>query len=377
MGLLLLLPAIAAAQTLSNSRIDWPRIHWDPSTLKLIQKGGVYARMTRTSAGLLCCFEHNGDCWTRQSNDEGKTWQPEVRAVHFEFGNAANPDLLACRDGRVILFYNRRPSDHAHRYAIAMAVSRDNGSTWTETAKPLYEAGSAEGTGCYEPSAIQLSTGEIQLFFANEFPHKTDGTQEITLLRSTDNGETWNIPRAVSYRAGHRDGMPVPVVLANQKGIAFAIEDNGVTADREFKPSIIRSSKPMEWSRDSIGAESPQRWPAVLIKWPAHTYAGAPYLRQLPTGQTVLSCQSARDGKPPQMVVYLGDADAKHFTSPSNPFPGSEQTGSEQTGSEQTRQMWNALFVKNRDTVTALSSTSINGVRGVWAIDGHVITAER
>jgi hypothetical protein len=352
------LPRLMRAESKPAIRIDWDR-----STLTLVQEGAVYGRMTRVTDALLCCFERDGACWVRRSVDEGKTWKDPVKAAAFAFGKAANPELLKCRDGLVILFYNQRPTDQTHPYAIAMSVSRDDGLTWTPTAKPLYEAGPGEGSGCYEPSAIQLVSGEIQLFFANEFPHQSDSTQEISLMRSTDNGLTWDKPRAVSYRAGHRDGMPVPIVLLNKKGIALAIEDDGVTSDREFKPTIIRSLFATSWGNGAVGAESQQRWPAVDGRWSERAYAGAPYLRQLPTGETILSCQSTLDRKVPQMTVYIGDSDAKHFANPTEPFSLSDQT----------RGVWNSLFVKNQDVVTAISSTKIDGVRGVWAVDGNVV----
>jgi hypothetical protein len=38
--------------------------------------------------------------------------------------------------------------------------------------------------------------------------------------------------------------------------------------------------------------------------------------------------------------------------------------------------MWNALFVKDVSTVTALTSTTLNGKRGIWAVDGRVIRGE-
>jgi hypothetical protein len=337
------------------------RINWDRSTLMLLQQGGAYARMTRVGDGLLCCFEHRGRCFVRHSVDEGKTWQDAIEAAAYEFGTAANPELLYCGQGRVLLFFNQRPNDHLHPYAIASAMSRDNGRTWVANSKPLYSAGPALGQGCYEPSAIQLSSGEVQLFFANEYPHRADGTQEISLLRSKDTGATWQPPIAVSYRAGHRDGMPVPIVLLNHRGMAFAIEDNGVTTDREFKPTIIHSPSEADWGQPAIGADSAWRWGAVDGDWPGHVYAGAPYLRQLPGGETLLSCQSSHGTDAPKMVIYIGDADAKHFGNPTEPFTG------------QTRGMWNSLFVKNAETVTAISGTTINGQRGVWAIDGHVV----
>ncbi|MBW3624175.1 MAG: hypothetical protein KY468_12275 [Armatimonadetes bacterium] len=36
--------------------------------------------------------------------------------------------------------------------------------------------------------------------------------------------------------------------------------------------------------------------------------------------------------------------------------------------------MWNALFIKDARTVTAISETVIDGVHGLWALDGRLIT---
>src|ERR1700749_589178 len=94
------LPAPIAAAT--------PSLEWDRSTLQLIQRGGNYARMARVRDGLLCCFEIRGKCFVRHSIDEGVTWQVAVEAGEFEFGSAANPELLCCKEGKVLLFYNQR-----------------------------------------------------------------------------------------------------------------------------------------------------------------------------------------------------------------------------------------------------------------------------
>jgi hypothetical protein len=31
------------------------------------------------------------------------------------------------------------------------------------------------------------------------------------------------------------------------------------------------------------------------------------------------------------------------------------------------------VFIKDRDTVTAISGTTLNGVAGIWSIDGHMV----
>jgi hypothetical protein len=63
------------------------------------------------------------------------------------------------------------------------------------------------------------------------------------------------------------------------------------------------------------------------------------------------------------MVVYVGDADARHFGHGSVPFALPADVSG----------MWNSLFVKNARTITALTSTTLERKRGVWAIDGHVM----
>jgi hypothetical protein len=358
--------AVMASLTICIQRsVASIHIDWDPGTLQLIQRGGGYPRMTRIKSGLLCCFEWRGGCWVRRSLDEGKTWQNPVRVVGYEFGYAANPEMLALRDGGVMLFYNGRPRDGAHPFTIGMAISRDQGESWTADAKPIYSAGNVANAGCYEPAAIQLPSGEVDLFFANEFPYK-NGEQEISLMRSSDGGKTWSAARTVSFRRHGRDGMPVPIVLRNEDGMLLAIEDNGLTPDHQLKPVIIKSPQATSWTGPVAAGDSPRRWGAVDQPWTQGTYAGAPYLRQLFTGETILSCQSDQTrGRPrphPCMVVYVGDRNARHFADPTEPFPLDDDA----------RGMWNSLFVKNRSTITAISVTTINGIAGVWAIDGTV-----
>jgi hypothetical protein len=77
----------------------------------------------------------------------------------------------------------------------------------------------------------------------------------------------------------------------------------------------------------------------------------------------VLSCQINKPGVEPVMAVYVGDEEAKNFSHKTIPFkidPG--KSGK-----------WNSLFIKNSTTVTALSGTTINGITGLWAIDGRLV----
>ncbi len=359
---LFLLGAVCARATAKT-----PEIVWDKSTLTLIEAGGGYGRIVGLKdGGLLCCYEKRGASFVRRSDDEGRSWQAPVLVARRDFSSAANPELLQLQNGDVLLFYNVRPrkeyQNGNHAFVISMARSLDNGLTWQNT-PPLYEAGTTFETGCWEPCARQLTTGEILLFFADEGPFTKSDEQQISLMISRDNGNNWQAPHAFSFRAHHRDGMPVPLVFPDGR-VAVAIEDNGISPDGNFKPAIIYASPNFDWNSPPADAQSPRRLSAVA-NWPDKIYAGAPYLIRLKNGATLLSCQSdeARPGAP-QMIVYIGDQNAKNFAMRSVPFelPKNEKG------------QWNSLFAKNENTVTALTSAKINGTFGLWAIDGKLST---
>jgi hypothetical protein len=343
-------------------------ITWDETTLRYLGSGG-YARMIRLRDGaiLLSC-DAGGCAVVRRSTDDGATWGEPIIAASFAHGAAANAELLELDDGRVLLFYNERPRhDGEHPYTIRMSASRDGGRTWLPREQSLYAAGAEFANGCWEPAGVQLASGEVLVFFANEGPYRASHEQEITFIRSADRGETWTPPTTFAFRAGKRDGMPVPLLLRDGKTLVVAIEDEGARPRQKLQPAILRvRPADADWPLP-ITADDVRREPAPADALDPSTYAGAPFVRQLPTGETLLSCHSDEGGrKAPQMVVYIGDAGARRFAGRSVPFPLPDGVGG----------MWNSLFVKDASTVTALTSTSLRGRRGVWAIDGHVIRAE-
>ncbi len=205
-------------------------------------------------------------------------------------------------------------------------------------------------------SGHPASFGEIQLFFANENPYRNTSEQEISLVRSFDNGRTWSSAKAISFRPNHHDGMPSPLILRGGKGIVVAIEDNGYSV--MFHPVIVHSNMEDNWKPLAASGASPRRWRAVR-KPPGSEWGGAPCIRQMPGGETVLSFQSSVGRKQPQIVVYVGDENARNFEGRSVPFEVPEDEGG----------WWNSLFVKDERTIAAFSQC--NG--GVWAVDGRIV----
>lgn len=333
---------------------------WDESSLVLVAESGSYGRMIKLPGEkILCSFERHGKSFATISDDGGRTWGEPVLAATFQHGSAANPEVVLLNDGSLMMMVNERPGDGVHPFAIRTHISRDLGKTWNVQSL-AYEAGTDFHSGCWEPAGLQLPSGEIQIFFANEKPYPDSHEQEITMVRSLDQGCTWSEGARVAFVPSARDGMPVPLLLNDGENIVVAIEDN--RPGRTLQPSIIASSVEDNWNQPTVGLQSPLRWQPLSEPLPPDTYAGAPYICQMPDGTTLLSCQIGKGPEDCTMAVFVGDRNARNFTSRTTPFPVDEGHSA----------LWNSLFCKNQKTVTAISGTAIDGVWGVWAIDGKL-----
>ena len=366
--ILLFVPLMSMGQT---------AIVWNQSSLKQVaplsgNKGANYARMIQLHNGnLLCVYESNGGVECTQSLDLGKTWlKPVIIASAIGGVNMSVPDILELKDHSLLVSYNPRPHkindswDTTKHFAIRTKKSYDMGKTWRDE-RLIYEASYQFEDGCWEPSQIQLPNGEIQLYFSNEGVYTHSNEQNISIFRSHDNGITWTKqPEIVSFTPGHRDGMPIPIILKGTKEILFSIEDN---AGGQFKPSIIRNSFSQNWQK-TVGANDAERSYALTPKLPDTVYAGAPYLRQLPGGQTVLSYQSTfgRNGnwELACMQVAVGNSKGEDFVNTATPF----NVPLNKHG------LWNSLCVLQDGTIIALTSTdTYNSYTAIWMIKGHLI----
>jgi hypothetical protein len=345
---------------------DGIRIAWDFQTAKQVTNG-VYARVHAINNNQFALVYSDGpDVWMRTSNDQCITWSNAI-LVHHENGyNNTNAELVRLSNGWLIYAWNGRPqTENTVPYIIKTKISRDNGQTWGDE-RLIYSADNTFQNGCWEPSLMQIPSGEVQVFFANENPYRNNADQEISMMRSFDNGLSWGNFTTTSYRGGFRDGMPVPVRLNNDKGMVYSIEDNGLNGN--FKPTIIYSSNADNWNQGTALWNSSRRWGALRSDYAlsSPTYAGAPFITQLPSGETLLSIQSAEgrtSGDQALAEVYIGTDEAKYFSRKSTPLPWIPAAGNT---------LWNSLVVLNDSTV--LLTTSVNtagaGPDGIWTIRG-------
>lgn len=280
------------------------RIFWDVSSERTIFAPGNYARMIQLQDGrLMAVAQSSGAIRVSTSNNLGDTWSPRVIVAQSPTGIAnAVPDIYQLKDGIILVGYNPRPNQ----------------------------------------------------------PYSEERKFGIRARRSTDNGQTWSAPEIVFFRANHRDGMPAPVLLAGSNEIVVIIEDNGYPGgySPRFQPVTVRTSLEDNWKGGFVKAVSPAREYALETPLAPSINAAAPYLRQLSSGETILSYHGS-ENRPAgdnfqEMFVLVGNPQARKFKAKSNPFALPEAN----------RGMWNSVSVIENDVVVAITSTNLYNTSG-------------
>lgn len=359
-GLTFLSAFILFVNTLPSVAVIRPtgvtRIAWDYSSQRIIaEEGGGYARVLCLKDGsYLAVYESGGKSLLRRSSDNGATWKDRQIVVdsYFKEGvkvKAANPEIYQLSDGTLLYGVNYRPTkDGVEPWSIAVARSMDGGVSWSAP-EIIYRAGSRFRDGCWEPCFLEMPDGSVHVYFANEGPYADSSEQEIACMISRDSGRTWGEYRTVSFRAGHRDGMPVARIFNDE--IVVAIEDN---VHGEFVPYTVRCSLNDVWN-DPVYSDSDFRNYALTDSLHhTSTYGGAPYLLKLPNGDAAMSYQrSYRPGKwnLDKMEVVVGDKYARNFSSPSYPFEVPEGKSC----------MWNSICLLDDYTIGAVGSLNVGG----------------
>ena len=338
------------------------RIFWDTTTRRTIFSGG-YARLIELQDGRYMAVCESGGIKYAFSTNKGESWgSPEMLVLNTNNTPNCVPDLIQLRDGTIIVAYNPRPNKPYtvdRKFGIRCKRSTDNGRTWSEEIF-VNDAQHTFEDGCWEPSMLELPSGELQLYFADEGPYTSSSEQQISLCRSFDGGLTWTPAQKISFRANYRDGMPVPVLLSDSATIVVALEDNGWSGVNDFLPTSVRCPLSTNWNNYWVDSNSPNREKMVDYSFSTMAKGGAPYLRVLPWGETVMSHQSATFNSGNLiMYCYVGDKDARNFKAMSTPFITS--------GSDKV--MWNSLAVVDTGVVVA-----VGGVNGnIEMIKGYPI----
>ncbi|MBQ7170850.1 MAG: exo-alpha-sialidase [Clostridia bacterium] len=232
-----------------------------------------------------------------------------------------NGDLLTVTSYRNPTNYLAYPGN----CGLLCRISHDNGETFT-AAKRIF-------VGCnWEPGLCQLASGEVQVYFTNTYGRKTsEGLLSSTgtaILRSYDNGVTWNGSTARTYSGQivsqsktenvggvqmFSEQMPVPVALHNGK-LALALE---VRLDRKSNFRISVSYSDDNWAKalTVFEDEGPE------TKLNRFTIGAGPYLRQFESGETLLVYNRKN-----KLTGRVGDENAANFRGEVVPFSSGKAT---------------------------------------------------
>jgi hypothetical protein len=349
------------------------RIEWDsPATAKKLNAEGTfgdYGRVERLgdTDTLLLVYQggpNTGDwlnIYMRKSVDNGATWGSQETLMDLadypgQYWRFCTPEILFLQNGWVLMAFEANARPDENESSVQILISKDSARTWEDPI--IYKTGRT-----WEPAMVQLPNGEIELFYSSEAKWWPGDPlyQDIQVIRSTDNGITWSAPQVVAYYPYRRDGMPVPVNLQGNKGVVFAIE----TVGSGNSPYIIHRDVDESWElTTSDFLNSPHRW--WVTGFSGH--GGAPYLLQLPTGETILSAHIYRGGDWHQnnyQQVMIGDNNAKNFESLSNPWD-SLPVGEGAVN--------NSLFLKDENTVVTISTRMFsNGTGGIYWLEGEIV----
>jgi hypothetical protein len=354
-----------------------PRLNivWDKTGKKISHEVyfAEYGRIRRLHGDTLLLIYHcggPGNEWDnivlRKSYDNGGSWQAPLLVAKDDdprYYGFSTPDLLVLKNGWLLMAYTGRgkPDDSTHNN-IQLCISKDKGQSWSKPA--IVSVGRS-----WEPGMVQLPGNEIELFFSTELSgsRRSQGRpeQRVTLMTSSNNGQSWSMGKEIAFMKGGRDGMPIPLVLKDNKGIVVAIE----SVHSKKSPYMLWSSMKKKWDYKTLPFEANgRRWFGAAGK----LWAGAPYIIQLPSGETVVSVQDTggrkinryTDWKKNTMLVMIGNSIAKNFTNVTYPWPNLPVTEGA---------YFNSLFVKNDSTIVAVSTRNFADKHSeVWIKEGHV-----
>ena len=281
----------------------------------------------------------------------------------------ASADAIVLANGDIIAAAGLRGNYTADQYTNGIEIRRstDNGKTWSEPER-VYTG------GVWEPSLLQLPSGEVQLYWTNthvkgapaaQLGRADDNSTGTAMLRSFDNGKTWNGDPSVLYSAQivaqeytftGTDGkyysgqMPVATVLNNGK-IALALEVRTKTSkgDKTYNMSFAYTDANNSWPISlGLDEEGP-----VSLKKNIITKAAGPYIRQFKSGETLLTYHWGSS-----WFSLIGNTSATSFNERVNVF-GDEQVN-----------IWGSTEIIG--THTALGTVPMDNAGGIFISKLHL-----
>lgn len=280
----------------------------------------------------------------RLPNGAGVTYFVNCDAVVLQ-----NGDILAVTSYR----NKEKYRDYPELAGIYLRRSTDGGRTWsTETS--IYKGVN------WEPSIIELSSGEIQIFFSQVSPGiarwglKEDRNSTGTaMISSTDGGYTWtpNVTEApwqakIAFQQYVLDVEGSPS-FTDQMSVVTELYDGSLAAvceskdaDKKFHISVIYSDAAWSAAPDYDKTGPADRQSNLFV-------GAAPYIRKMPSGEVVIGYGRSND-----YCLRVADGSARNIGEPILAFGKSGYWGSiEVTGANRLTAVYPAISSQDGNAI--------------------------
>lgn len=308
-------------------------LNWESDIITVSDSGVgsyvAYPRMYTLACGkLICAFERDGNMVCKTSADDGLTWdEDEILIAHFDGLICTNAAFVLLASGELLCAYRANGKIDGKFYSsVRVSSSTDDGKSWKAHSTVIEALQKDDGFyGVWEPH-FGFIGDTLAVFYAN------DSLGDAVLSEENQNiefklwdGTSWGEKHIASSGADadSRDGMPVWCRLSCGEYI-MAIESthlrNSKKTKRDFVIRVYTSSDGMNWG----GGEDIY----ITSEKSSGTYAGAPYIVELPDGRLCVSFQtnetsSSRSNTARVMTSrkpYGGRINRFSFTKPFAPF---------------------------------------------------------
>ena len=298
-------------------------------------------------------------------------WEaPEVlyNAEHYRYKNESLPngagvtyfvncDAVVLQNGDILTVTSYRNKevyrDHPELAGIYLRRSTDGGRTWSA------ETSIYKGVN-WEPSIIELSSGEIQIFFSQVSPgiarwglKENRNSTGTAMISSADGGYTWtpNVTEApwqakIAFQQYvlEVEGSPsftdqMSVVTELYDGTLAAVCESK-DANKDFHISIIYS--------DAAWSDSPDYDKTGPADRQSNLFQGAaPYIRKMPSGEVVIGYGENND-----YCLRVADGSARNIGAPLQAFSKAGYWGSvEVTGANRLTAVYPAVSEQNGNAI--------------------------
>ncbi len=320
-----------------------------------------YPRMLELDNGtLLCAYDTDLKMCCVKSSDGGLTWEKEQTLIAEVSGlSCANAALIQLDSGEILCAYRANGTIGGNFYtSIRVNSSLDGGVTWSEHSIVAEETETGDTFfGLWEPH-FGFIGDTLAVFYSNdsqtgavnnpehqniEFKLWQDGKWSEKYIAS--NGDI----------TGSRDGMPVWCQTASGEYV-LVIEATTLKNNEKFSRvhiiEMLTSENGFDWTRGKAVYLPPVFSDA--------SYAGAPYVLQLPDSRLCISFQTDEDASFESSTpwvcnvittkrAYNGKASLTSFTKPFAPFGKDNAT------------LWNGMLVCDNKLLVFTTNCDENG----------------